>query len=74
MTNEREFEATMNLKDNVEKRLSKKATQELWRGIFERFENGGESLVRTFVKERFDSLKSQILSKIEEIKKHLPED
>jgi len=74
MTNERKSEATMNLKDNVERRLSKEETQALWKGIFDKFESEGESLVRAFIKERFDSLENQILNKIKEIKKHLPED
>ena len=51
MTNERKSEAMMNLKDNVERRLSKEETQALWKGIFDKFESGGESLVRAFIKE-----------------------
>ena len=73
MTNERKSEATMNLKDNVESRLSKEE-KALWRSIIDKFESGGESLVRAFIKERFDSLESHIFSEIESIKKNLPED
>jgi hypothetical protein len=74
MTNERKSEAMINLKDNVKGRLSKEETQALWEGIFDKFESGGESQVRTFIKVKFDSLENQILSKIKEINEHLPED
>jgi len=74
MTNERKSEATMNLKDNVESRLSKEEKKALWRSIIDKFESGGESLVRAFIKERFDFWESHIFSEIESIKKNLPED
>ncbi len=64
-------------KEHVDKRLSsKEESKALWDGIFDKFESesGGEPLLRAFIRERFDSLESSILSKIEEIKKKLPEE
>lgn len=77
MANDIKSRATPNLlwKEEVDKGLSsKEETKALWEVIFDKFESGGEPLARALLKERFDSLESQIHSKIEEIKKQLPED
>ena len=73
MTNEQKFEIMINLKDNIEKMLSKEETQALWKDIFDNFEGREEVQVRNFIRKRFDFLKTQILSKIEEINKHIEE-
>lgn len=77
MTNDKKSDANINplWREDVDKRLlTKEETKALWKVIFEEFESGGEPLARTLIQERFDSLESRILSKIEEIKKQLPED
>ncbi|HWQ96247.1 MAG TPA: hypothetical protein VN368_02630 [Candidatus Methylomirabilis sp.] len=63
-------------KDVDERLLPKEETKALWEDIFDKFESksGGEPLARAYIQERLDSLESRILSKIEEIKKQLPED
>lgn len=79
MANDKKSDANMTFlwkKDVDERLLSKEETKTLWEDIFDKFESksGGEPLARAYIQERFNSLESRILSKIEEIKKQLPED